>query len=49
MIIWTNLEELESSMLYTKIPPQSFLGSEEEFLPYMAMAAILFNYSEPFE
>ena len=34
-------------MLYTKIQPQSFLGSGEEdfqeFLPGMDMAAILFN------
>ena len=40
-------------MLYTKIQPQSFLGSGEEdfqkFLPYMDMATILFNCMEPFE
>ena len=34
-------------MLYTKIQPQSFLGSGDEnfqeFLPYMDMGAILFN------
>ena len=40
-------------MLYTKIQPQSFLGSGEEefevFLPYIGMAAILFNGAEPFE
>ena len=33
-------------MLYTKIQPQSFLGSGEDFLvflPYMDMAAILIN------
>ena len=30
VIIWTNLVDLESSMLYTKIQPQSFLGSGEE-------------------
>ena len=30
VIIWTNLEDLESSMLYTKIQHQTFLGSEEE-------------------
>ena len=40
----TNLVDIESPMLYTKIQPQSFLGSEEEdfkgfFLPYMGMAA----------
>ena len=38
--------ELEST-IYTKIQPQSFLGSGEEyfqeFLPYKDMAAILFN------
>ena len=40
-------------MLYTKIQSQSFLGSGEEdfqvFLPYMDMAAILFNCPEPSE
>ena len=40
-------------MLYTKIQLQSFLGSGEEdflmFLPYMDMAAILYNGAEPFE
>ena len=40
-------------MLYTKIQPHSFLGSREEdfqeFLPYMDMAAILFNRAEPLE
>ena len=30
VIIWTNLVDLESSMLYAKIQPQSFLDSEEE-------------------
>ena len=30
VIIWTNLVDLESSMLYTKIQSQSFLGSGEE-------------------
>ena len=38
IIIWTNLVDLASPMLYTKILPQSFLGSGEEgfevFLPY---------------
>ena len=29
-IIWTNLVDLESPMLFTKIQPQSFLGSGEE-------------------
>ena len=40
-------------MLYTKIQPQSFLGSREEdflvFLPYTDKAAILFDGAEPFE
>ena len=40
-------------MLHTKIQPQSFLRTGEEdfqvFLPYMGMAAILFNGVEPFE
>ena len=44
-------------MLYTKIQPQSFLGSGEDFLSvffffffwYMGTAAILFNGAEPFE
>ena len=39
-------------MLYTKIQPQSFLSPGEEdflFLPYMGMAAILFNGAKPFE
>ena len=54
IIIWTNLVELETAMLYTKIQPESFLSSGEvfffsEFLPYMDMAAILFNGVEPFE
>ena len=36
-------------MLFTKIEPQSFFGSGENTLPYMGMAAILFNGVEPFE
>ena len=40
-------------MLYTKIQPQSFLGSGEEdflvFLSYKGIAAILFDDAEPFE
>ena len=40
-------------MLYTKIQPQSFLGSGEEhfqgFLPDMDMTVIFFNCAEPFE
>ena len=52
VIIWTNLVDLESSMQYTMIQPQSFLGFGEDFkvfLPYMSKAAILFNDAEPFE
>ena len=52
IIFGTNEVELESSMLYTNILPQSFLGSGEEdfheFLPYKDMAAILFSCAEPF-
>ena len=40
-------------MLYTKIQPQSFLGSGEEdfemLLQYIGMAAFLCNGAEPFE
>ena len=39
-------------MLYIKILPQGFLGSGEDFkafLPYMGMAAILFNSAAPFK
>ena len=40
-------------MLYTKIQPQSFLDSVVVifyfFIPYMGMAAILFNGAELFE
>ena len=39
-------------MVYTKIQPQIFLGSTEDFqafLPYMGIAAILFNGAEPFK
>ena len=42
LIIWTNLVDLDSPKLYTKIEPQSFL-------PYMGMAAILFSAAEPFK
>ena len=39
IIFWTILVDLESSMLYTKIQSQSFLGSGEEdaqvFVSYM--------------
>ena len=31
IIIWPNLAELETAMLYTKIQPQSFFGSGEDF------------------
>ena len=30
IILWTNLVGLDSSILYTKSQPQSFLGSGEE-------------------
>ena len=54
IIIWPNLEDLVSPMTYicTKIQPQKFLGSGEDFqvfLPYMGMVAILFNGQEPFQ
>ena len=49
----TNFIDLETLTLYTKIQPQNFLRTGEEdfyvFLPYMGMAAILFNGAEPFE
>ena len=52
-IVWINMVELETAMLYTKIRSQLFLGSEEEgfqeCLPYMDVEAVLFNGSEPFE
>ena len=45
--------DLAFPMLYTKILPQSFLGSGEGgfevFLPYIDMAAILFNSAKPFD
>ena len=31
IVIWTNLVDFESLMLYTKIQPQSFLSSGEDF------------------
>ena len=47
------LVDLESSMLYSKITPSSFLCIREEdflsVLPYMGIAVILFNDTEPFE
>ena len=60
IIVWTNLLDLESSMLYNMIQPQSFLGSGEEdfqeFLPYMNMTAIFLlhgtiwtNWQYPFD
>ena len=49
VIVWTNLVDLETRMLYTKIQAQSFLGSGEKdfevFLPYMGMASILLKGS----
>ena len=39
-------------MVYNKIQPWNLLGSGEDFkcfLPYMGMAAILFNDAERFE
>ena len=30
-IIWINLVDIEFQILYTKIQPQSFLGSGEDF------------------
>ena len=50
LIILTKLVDIESPMLYTKIQSQS--TGEEDFLsvlPYMGMAAILFNDAELFE
>ena len=52
IIIWSNLVDFESPMLYTKVQPQSFLISWEDclsVLPYMGNTAILFNGVEPFE
>ena len=53
IIIWLNLVDLKSQVLYTKIQPWSFLGSGEEyfrcFLPYMGIANILPNDAESFE
>ena len=52
IIIFTDLVELEPSMLYTKIQPQSPFDAEEgdfkevSFLPYMD---ILFSCAESFE
>ena len=47
------MADLESLMICTKIRSQSFIGSGEEgfyvFLPFMGMAATLFNGAEPFE
>ena len=30
VIIWTNLVDLESFMIYTKVQPQNFLSSAQE-------------------
>ena len=35
-------------MLHTKIQPKTFQSLEKNVLPYMGMAAILFNGAEPF-
>ena len=52
-MIWTYLVEHESPLLYTMIQPQSVFGSGEEYfmciLPYMGIAAILFNDAGQFE
>ena len=51
VIIWANLVDNESSMLYTKLLPQSSLGSGEIYfkcLHYMDSAAILINGPWPF-
>ena len=44
VIIWINLVDLESPMLYTKIQPQS-TGEEDfyVFLPYMGMGILILN------
>ena len=53
IIIWTNLVDLASPMLYTKNQPQSFLGSGEEvfevFFYIYGYGSILFNSAKPFE
>ena len=54
IIIWFNLVDVKSPMLYTRVKPWSFLGSGEDFwvfffLSYMGMADILFNDAEQFE
>ena len=53
IIIWTNLADLESPMLYTKIQPWAFLVLEKKifkvFLPYTGMAAILLSDVELFK
>ena len=52
VIIWANLVVLKHPMMYTKIQGHWPFGSREDlfrFLPYMAMAAILVMWPEPFE
>ena len=53
VIIWINLVVLEHPMLHTKFQSHQLFGSGEEdfwrFLPYMAMAEILFMRPWPFE
>ena len=52
VIIWTNLEVLEHSMLHTKFQSHLPFGSGEDFLrflTYMGMAAILVMWPGPFE
>ena len=52
-IFWTNLVNLESPMLHTKIQSQNFLGSGEEnfkcFTIYVHGSHHVFNGAEPFE
>ena len=42
-----NLADIKSTILYTKIQPQR-LSCFFVFLPYVGMAAILFNHVNPF-
>ena len=51
IIIWTNMLDLESPMLYIpRFSLKVFLVLEKKiFLTYMGMAAILFNGVEPFQ
>ena len=51
IITWTNLVDLESSKPIFNL--KAFLVQEKKifkcFLPYMGLAAIVFNDAEPFE